>query len=294
MNGCSSRALRRAALHAALAPSVYNTQPWTLELAPSRLQLNADPSRWLPSLDSQARQLALSVGCAVFNARAAMAAARLGVVVDRSSDVVPANLAATLTVHRYGPEPSDAALAELSRYVERRTDRPAARAAADDVAFAHRLEAVCRAEGARFLALSSPEHRHLLADLARRATDAGLVGHLGPAWQWARAFGPTIWSHARTRFDGDVLPGLLCTAGDTAADWLLAGECLQRVLLEVARSGYSAQIYITPIEAAELRSRLRDSVPVLDFPQVLMTIGPLVTPPQPRQRRLTEILRQKE
>lgn len=282
-----TRALRRAALQAAMAPSIYNTQPWLLQLRPSSLQLNADPNRWLPSLDRQARQLTLSVGCALFNARTAIAAARLQAVVDRSTDSVPAQLTATLTARADGP--GDPAHAELNKYINSSPPTSAA-TPAHDSSLLQRLSRACSAGGTSFVALTAPQYRELLTDLTREASAAITASDARPAGQWVRAFGPTIWSNARTRFDGDVLPALVCAPGDTPLHWLDAGESLQRVLLEVARFGYSAQIYTTPIESPDIRSRLRDGVLTTDFPQALVVIGPARVPFRPLRRHLSDIL----
>ena len=61
--------LRRAAEQAHLAPSVHNTQPWRLVIRPDLLELYADRSRQLAALDPTGRQLIVSCGCALLNAR---------------------------------------------------------------------------------------------------------------------------------------------------------------------------------------------------------------------------------
>ena len=66
--------LRRAAERAVLAPSVHNTQPWTFVLRRDSLEIHADPSRQLTVLDPRGRQLMISLGCALFHARVAIAA----------------------------------------------------------------------------------------------------------------------------------------------------------------------------------------------------------------------------
>lgn len=67
--------LRRAAVHATLAHSVRNTQPWRFVLSGSTLEIHADWTRRLRVLDPRGRQLVISCGSAVFNARVALAAA---------------------------------------------------------------------------------------------------------------------------------------------------------------------------------------------------------------------------
>jgi hypothetical protein len=70
----STTALRRAAIRATLAPSVHNTQPWRLVIKGDELNIFADRSRQLQVLDPTTRQLLISCGCALFNARVSLRA----------------------------------------------------------------------------------------------------------------------------------------------------------------------------------------------------------------------------
>ncbi len=72
-----------AADAALLAPSVHNTQPWVLVLHPDRIDVRADRGRQLHVLDPGGRELLLSVGAAVLNARAELAVRGRAVEVDR-------------------------------------------------------------------------------------------------------------------------------------------------------------------------------------------------------------------
>ncbi len=64
-----------------------------------------------------------------------------------------------------------------------------------------------------------------------------------------------------TRSSKDQCLVLLCTSGDSAADWLRAGEALERVLLEITRHGFAAspltQVTEVPSARAQLRRRAR-------------------------------------
>src|SRR3978361_989068 len=73
-SGIPVQALRRAAVRATLAPSVHNTQPWSFTIADGALGISADFTRHLQALDPVRRQLLISCGCAILNARAALAA----------------------------------------------------------------------------------------------------------------------------------------------------------------------------------------------------------------------------
>src|SRR3712207_625290 len=73
-SGIPDEALRRAAVRATLAPSVHNTQPWRMVIGAGSLQIHADFSRQLRQLDPTRRQLIISCGCALLNARVSLAA----------------------------------------------------------------------------------------------------------------------------------------------------------------------------------------------------------------------------
>ena len=93
-------AVRRAAVRATLAPSIHNTQPWRFLLSGTSLEVHADWSRRLRVLDPRGRQLLISCGCAVFNARVALAAAGYDATVERWPDPAQPNLVARLTLAR--------------------------------------------------------------------------------------------------------------------------------------------------------------------------------------------------
>lgn len=50
-----------------LAPSSHNSQPWRFQVEGQALHVYLDRSRWLPVADSDARELHISVGCAIEN-----------------------------------------------------------------------------------------------------------------------------------------------------------------------------------------------------------------------------------
>src|SRR5689334_19556058 len=87
---------RRAVVRATLAPSIHNTQPWRFVLRPGVVDVYADRDRQLLVLDPAGRQLHLSVGCAVFNARVSLAASGVGVVVRRLPDAAQPTLLASI------------------------------------------------------------------------------------------------------------------------------------------------------------------------------------------------------
>jgi nitroreductase len=114
--------MRHAALRATLAPSVHNTQPWRYVITRGSLELYADETRRLRVLDPRGRQLLISCGCALFNARVALAAAGYDAKVERLPDATRPELLARVTL------PAEAAgwvpIGDLDAAIEqRRTNR---------------------------------------------------------------------------------------------------------------------------------------------------------------------------
>ena len=107
------------------APSVHNTQPWRFVLRPGALEIHADWTRQLPVLDRRGRQLLMSCGCAVMNARVALAAAGLHVEVERPVQAVGDTLVAVLHIDPDAALTDDEwELARLDRRHRERADEP--------------------------------------------------------------------------------------------------------------------------------------------------------------------------
>lgn len=315
-------ALRRAAVRATLAPSVHNTQPWRFHVTPQSLEVYADRTRQLSVLDSTGRQLIISCGCALFNARTSLAAEDLRVTVERFPVKGRTDLLATLT---YAPgnstEPYE--VARLEPFIEHRQtnrrrfsdDRVTDEALAD-------LEAAAAAEGARLFIVEDPDQRIAVASLSQHADE---IENLNPAYRAELRAWTTDSSDRRDgvpaiavpRVDGSsrdevpirdfdsyghgYLPAdtnsnrnqclvLICTNGDAVADWLRAGEALERVLLEVTRHGYVASMLTQITEVPSARVQLRTELGLIGYPHLLLRIGHAAPTPASRRRRLVDVI----
>jgi hypothetical protein len=316
-----AHAVRRAAVRATLAPSVHNTQPWRFVLGPDTLQIHADWSRQLRVLDPRGRQLLVSCGCAVFNARVALAAAGYEATVERFPDPAQPNLLARLTLpgHRVDHVPVGVLDSVIeSRHTNRR--RFANEPVPGDIVA--ELIAAASDEGAELVAITQPEHRLATARLSQQAdqienADPGYraelrawtsddlrrldgvpamaVPHVGagahddlPIRDFdTRGMG---WLPTGTRSSSDQCLLLLGTLADTPAAWLRAGEALERVLLEITRRGYAASPLTQVIEVAATNSRLRAELQLGMHPHVLLRVGRAPTTPATRRRRLVSML----
>ncbi len=174
-----SQALRRAAVRATLAPSVHNTQPWRFVLGPDWVEVHADFDRRLAVLDPTGRQLTISCGCALFNARVSLAASGYQPHVERFPDPARPSLLARVSATPVGDgaagdgpsgDAVDAELASLDAVIElRRTNR---RQFADDPVpedLVETLVAAAAAEDARLDPIVRPDDRLATAVLSQRA-----------------------------------------------------------------------------------------------------------------------------
>jgi hypothetical protein len=68
-------------------------------------------------------------------------------------------------------------------------------------------------------------------------------------------------------------PGLLTTPGDEPADWVSAGQALQRLLLDASSSGIAVALHTQPLELPELRKLVRVQLAGGSYPQMIVRLG---------------------
>lgn len=314
-------ALRRAAIRATYAPSVHNTQPWRFDLRHGELDVVADRSRQLAILDPTGRQLTISLGCAVFNARVAVAGARLTPVTRRFPFGVGAPIVARLSAAESSPE-IDPIASYDDVIEERQTNR---RRFVDERVPAEVVSAlidVAAAEGAVLHPVRTEDDRITLARLTQRAEQIQVAdpAYLAELGRWTSAdprrldgVPAAAVPHAGEAHHDDIplrdfdttgrgqLPGethssirqcllLLGTVADEPESWLRAGEALERVLLEVTRRGFAASPLTQAIEVGAIRAELRSALGIDWWPHVLLRVGRAPLAPASRRRRLVEVL----
>ena len=294
-------ALRRAAVAATLAPSVHNTQPWRFRIVDDggngMLEVHADESRRLPVLDPYGRQLLLSCGCALFNARVALAEAGFGTVVERYPD--PLHPYVVARVHVSGALPVDA-IAALGPAIERRrTNRRPFSGAPVPAETVEDLVAGARTEGAELIPIRRTDDRLAVTMLSQEAdrierADPAYCAELR-AWTTAdpaRVDGVPTAAGEVSRVPSPVDHCLLLLAAriDAAAGWLAAGEALERVLLEITARGYAASPMSQIVEVPRTNEQLRTRLGITSHPQLLLRVGRAPETPAVRRRRLAEVI----
>jgi nitroreductase len=283
MRAVDSEHLQRYVRAAVAAPSIHNTQPWLFVLHPDRIEVHADRRRLLPSIDPTGRELYISLGAAILNLRIAMAAdghhdwTRLFPNGTARTHVADVSVGPPRHVERLDRELYDAV-------ARRRTnrnpfiDRKPPAGHLDDLVAAARRE---RAE----LAFHDGDSRDALLAVVRTATvrqehDGAYRSDLA-VWTADRPGRPDGvppsayggWSvmgilpvrdfglgqpgaRFARRFESVPLIATLSTFGDTPAEWLDAGQALQRVLLVATTHGLDASFMTQPLEVAETRELL--------------------------------------
>jgi hypothetical protein len=313
--------LRRAAERASQAPSIYNTQPWRFVLTGGALEIHADVARRLRVLDPRGRQQTMSCGCALYNARVAIAAAGYESIVERMPHAYQPNLLARVTLGGR----RNLAMAALDYEIDRRrTNRYTFMGDEPPASLVRALVTSAAEEGSSLEPVISAEHRARLAVLCQHAdavqrTDPAYVDEL-LAWTTNDARRPdgvqamTVpyiydWRDPDTRgqlrsFDvkgNGWLPGVadaginecrvvFCTAEDSRAGWLRVGEALERVWLEITRAGYWASPLNQAVEVHQTHDQLRDALDLVGHPQILLRIGLAPEPPATPRRPVSEVL----
>ncbi|GII61040.1 nitroreductase [Sphaerisporangium krabiense] len=272
--------VRRLLCAAGQAPSVHNTQPWRFRVArEGAVELLADPARRLVRSDPRGRSLHVSCGAALFNLRLAVRVAGY----QTFTRPLPAEGGSRLlAVVRPGPAaaPTPAELELYAGIGRRRTnrepyeDRPLPPAVVAD------LRVAASREGAALVPLGGYAATELL-DLVAAAEDELAADHAYQAelrtWTTreshhdgmpARVLGPRpagdlpptrdFGAHAagsRARFEPRPRLMVLTTRGDRPADWLRAGQALQRVLLVACAHGVSVSFLNQPLDLRDMRLR---------------------------------------
>lgn len=285
--GIPVQALRRAAVQATLAPSVHNSQPWLFAIADGELGISADFTRQLHAVDPTRRQLVISCGCAVLNARASLAADGYAASLQRSSAPLERQPLGRL-VDGGDPDPRLIALDAVISL--RRTNRQPFAEDPVDTELVDILRDAARLEGAELVAIRSEADRQVTKILSRRASayqtaDPGYRAELR-AWLGAGGFREDVsWS------DNQCLL-LLGSATDDPRDWLSTGQALERIWLEVTWAGYALSPLVQVVEVASTRALLRSELGLTMRPQVLLAVGRAPATQMSRRRKLVEMIRE--
>jgi hypothetical protein len=301
---------------ATAAPSMHNAQPWRFRFDPASqtIGLSADPERMLRVADPDSRALHISCGAALFNLRLAVAVAGRHPVVRLLPD--PGQPLLLATVRLAGPCRAQQHELELHAAIRaRRTNRspfsrrPVPPGVLAELAEAARIEGAMlhfpgRQEVSRLLRLARDAELELLANPAYRAELArwaggardreGIPGEaVGPRDPCGaapvRVFTSAGPAPARCAwFEEEPQLAVLSTRFADRADWLRAGQALQRVLLVATIRGFAASPLTQPLEVADAWL-VRDPQSGMEYPQMILRLG-YGLPVSPPRRPVSDVL----
>ncbi|MFD5393265.1 Acg family FMN-binding oxidoreductase [Streptomyces sp. NPDC127097] len=308
---------------AVAAPSMHNAQPWCFSYArhSRAFTLSVDLERALPHADPTTRGMHLGCGAALLNLR--VAAAHAGHR-TRTTLLPDPHAPALLAVMRLDDcrEPADEPLPGLHPAIhDRHTSRfPfSERQIPESVRGA--LTAAAAGEGARLTFLTTP-HRETVLDLITHAEGYNRMDadREDEQRRWTHgtsseeitagipedAFGPvkrsgsaptrdfagrrTVAGRAYADFERCPQLASLSTTSDGPADWLRAGQALERVLLLATLQGLASSFATQAVEWPDLRWILRDPVSGTGHVHMILRLGYGPRGPRTPRRPVEQVL----
>jgi nitroreductase len=291
---------------ATAAPSMHNAQPWRFRFLREvrTFHLRADPGRAMPRSDPSGRALRLGCGAALFNLRVAVAHAGWEPAVELLPDPADPDLLAGVRLSdTAGP---GSGLVPLYPAIHRRhTSRHPFADKEIPPAVQDVLRDAASKEGAQ-LVFPGAWHVESLLELVHDAEGRDTVdpGRSEELEHWTRigadsadaadgipeyAFGPRkrdgrapvrdfagrrpVPGRGAAAFEHTPHLVLLGTPGDRPADWLKAGQALERVLLLATVNGLSTSLTSHALEWPDLRRFVRDPQTAMGSVQMVLRLG---------------------
>ena len=278
-----------------LAPSVYNTQPWSfwiraddrIELRPHMVEQPAGSGIWLVDrqllyTDEAARELTISCGAALFNLRMAIRVTGHQLEVTLLPDPRDESLLASVEIMTGRITPPTAGEQELYDAIQRRHTY---RGPFTGRQVRHAVIAELRGAAAEEKGRLRELYPFQVTDWLHAAAQAedklkGFPSYMTDLSQWTNGAGPGLGVPRNSygpqpaspdppvrdfstppdhrpveRFESRPQLLSLATRYNRPLDWLRAGQALQRALLAAADHGVAASFLTQPLELADHQQR---------------------------------------
>ena len=288
---------------AARAPSVHNSQPWLFRVGQEAVELWCDPGRKVAA-DPIGREMLISCGAALFGLRLAVRSLGYQPVVDLLPERSRLRLVARVGVGAAAPM-NTLERQMLAAVPHRHTHRGPFAPGPLPAGLLAGLQNDALTEGAVLALVTDGLTYQRLAYIAGAAARRG---DLDPAARRAIR----KWTRSPESADRDGVPAaalaaevpgqpgrlpqrdfdlgrgiarlpgggeppsataVLLTSHDRRADWVRAGQALQRLLLHAASTWVFASLHTQPLENAVTRALIRDRLALPGYPQMLLQLG---------------------
>ncbi len=275
-----ARFVTEAVIH---APSVSDTAPWWFSTTESDISVRSDLERKLAVADPDGRELTISCGAAVFTARVALRYLGLLPKVSVLPEPGVPNLIASIGWETERRQPGDHERELFDQVPKRRAHRGGFDTERLSAGLISRFADEAAREHVKLAVMAADDHRAAVLAVMT-AADSAL--RLDPA----RASEGATWAPPGVTEQGEA-PGsggpaslggsaglagivaVLTTAADQKADWVGAGQALQRVLLMAGSHGVAVAVSGRALEFAQLRDFIRSELTGGEFPQLVLRFG---------------------
>jgi hypothetical protein len=289
---------REMTKRAILAPSSHNTQPWRFIANESCIEVWADRQRALQFNDPHHRELTISCGCALLNLRIAAEEQGWQAHTTLMPNTDKVDLLASVTFSEMNDEyvrlNLTDAIDKRHTYRKRYLSTPVAQS------YIIKLAQHAALEHAQLHHFADTRDRDYVESLV---VQADTMQWSDPSWRRELA----LWMRSRRDSEGLTVPTLvlpvvrgvirnvnlgevvakhepdlgqpspillmIATETDTAIDWLIAGQALQRILLSAAQSGLQASYLNQAIQMQSTRPKVATLISDGCCPQVLFRLG---------------------
>jgi len=302
------------------APSGHNSQPWWFETSDHSIVISPNLDRALPAVDSQHRELFISLGCALENLctkatelhyQTKVSLSDEGVItveLQKSNTVIADPLAAVIEKRQtnrseYEDRNIDPIL--LQNLVEQTGATGIFTFANGTPLFEKLTDAVLQGNTAQ---MSDPAFKNELLSWIRfnkkhsESTHDGLsYAVLGapnlPRWVTEPIVKGSLKAKTQNKTDLKKIQSssdmvLITTATNDIPTWIATGRTLERFLLLLTQAGIAHAYLNQPCEVPEINAMLRENLPIAQaYPQILLRLGYAQPMAYSKRKDIREVMR---